>query len=251
MGGDKMIKLIINADDFGYSRAVNYGILDAHKLGILTSATLMTNMPGAEHAAELAKENSSLGVGVHLVLTCGKPLLTGHKTIVNEKGDFKKITFYKDDFHVDLEEVYNEWKAQIERFLSLGLVPTHLDSHHHINSFGNLYEVFLKLAKEYNLPIRNNIKKQVYDISKDFKCTNFFAGELNKDMVNIINIEKNFKDYGTVEIMCHPGYLDNFLLNSSSFTNLRLSELEMLIDKKVNEDIKSNENIKLISYREL
>jgi len=246
-----VLKLIINADDFGYSRAVNYGIMDAHKMGILTSTTLMTNMPGAEHAVKLAKENDTLGVGVHLVLTCGRPLIQGHKTIISENGDFKKLSFYEQDFQVDLQEVYKEWKAQIEKFLSFGLIPTHLDSHHHINSFGNIYNVFLKLAKEYNLPIRNNIKKQVYDISKDFKCTNFFAGELNKDMVNIINIEKNFKDYRTVEIMCHPGYLDNFLLNSSSFTNLRLSELEMLIDKKVNEDIKSNKNIKLISYREL
>lgn len=251
MGGSKMIKLIINADDFGYTRAVNYGILDAHKLGIVTSTTLMTNMPGAEHAAKLAKENPTLGVGVHLVLTCGKPLLKGHKTLVSENGDFKKIDFYKEDFYVDLEEIYNEWKAQIERFLSLGLVSTHLDSHHHINSFGNIYEVFLKLAKEYNLPIRNNIKKEIYDISKDFKCTDFFAGELNKDMVNIINIENNFKGYETVEIMCHPAYLDNFILNSSSLVYPRLEEFEILTDKKVNEHIKSNENIKLISYREL
>lgn len=246
-----MLKLIINADDFGYSRAVNYGIMDAHKMGILTSTTLMTNMPGAEHAAKLAKENDTLGVGVHLVLTCGRPLIQGHKTIISENGDFKKLSFYEQDFQVDLQEVYNEWKAQIEKFLSFGLIPTHLDSHHHINSFGNIYNVFLKLAKEYNLPIRNNIKKELYDISKEFKSTDFFAGELNEVMVNVVNLENNFKDYETVEIMCHPAYVDQLLLKSSSFVFPRLEELEILTDKRINEDIKGSKNIKLISYRDL
>lgn len=246
-----MLKLIINADDFGYSRAVNYGILDAHKTGILTSTTLMTNMPGTEHAVCLAKENHTLGIGVHLVLTCGNPLLKGHKTLVNENGSFKKLSFYQENFYVDLVEVYNEWKAQIEKFLSFGLTPTHLDSHHHINSFGNIYKVFLKLAKEYKLPIRNNIRKEIYDISKEFKCTSFFAGELDESMVNVINLNNNFKGYETVEIMCHPAYIDNFLLNGSSFVYPRLKELEILIDKEVNESIRNNKNIKLISYKEL
>ena len=68
------MKLIINADDFGYSNGVNYGIIDAFKNGILTSTTCLTNMPGFNHAIQLAKENPNLGIGIHLTLTCGKPL---------------------------------------------------------------------------------------------------------------------------------------------------------------------------------
>ena len=114
-----MKKLIINADDFGYSRAVTYGILDSYKTGILTSTTMMMNTEATEHAAETAKENPELGVGVHLVLTFGKPLLNTHKTIVDEGGNFRKLSIYENgNFEIDLEEVYKEWRAQIEKFLS-------------------------------------------------------------------------------------------------------------------------------------
>src|SRR5699024_11986375 len=103
-----MLKLIINADDFGYSRAVNYGIIDAHKKGVLTSTTLMTNMPGAEHAYKLGKEYNHLGIGVHLTLTCGKPLLDNHQTLVDADGNFKKLHHYQGKFHVDQDELYQE-----------------------------------------------------------------------------------------------------------------------------------------------
>ncbi|MGA2094374.1 MAG: ChbG/HpnK family deacetylase, partial [Sedimentisphaerales bacterium] len=67
-------RLIINADDFGLCRGVNKGIAEAHATGVLTSATLMANMPAAEEAVEIAHKLSNLGVGVHLNLTEGKPL---------------------------------------------------------------------------------------------------------------------------------------------------------------------------------
>lgn len=66
-----MKKVIINADDFGYSAAVNAGIIKAYQDGVLTSTTLMANMSGRDGAIQLAKENQGLGVGGHLVLTCG------------------------------------------------------------------------------------------------------------------------------------------------------------------------------------
>src|SRR5699024_3337774 len=72
--GTNMKRIIINADDFGYSRAVNWGIIDAHAEGLLTSTTLMTNMPAAEHAFKLGHAHENLGIGVHLTLTCGRPL---------------------------------------------------------------------------------------------------------------------------------------------------------------------------------
>ena len=78
-----MKKVIINADDFGYSSAVNLGIITSHKKGILTSTTLMANMSGCDEAIMLAKENPNLGVGCHLVLTCGKPLTKG-ASLINE-----------------------------------------------------------------------------------------------------------------------------------------------------------------------
>ena len=79
------MRLIVNCDDFGYSKAVNYGIIEAYKNGIATSATLMAGMPGFNHALELIRENPGLGCGVHLTLSAYKPILKTHKTIVNEK----------------------------------------------------------------------------------------------------------------------------------------------------------------------
>ena len=69
-----MAKIIVNADDFGYSEGVNHGIISAHKNGIVTSCTVMANMPGFEHGMELIKENPTLKCGVHMTLTCYKPL---------------------------------------------------------------------------------------------------------------------------------------------------------------------------------
>ncbi|MGM0119039.1 chitin disaccharide deacetylase [Enterococcus sp. AZ146] len=89
-----MGKVIFNSDDFGYSHGVNYGIMDAYQRGILTSTTLMANMPGFEHAVKLRKEMPRLGVGVHLTLTCGKPLLKTVDTLI-ESGEFRSLSYYQ------------------------------------------------------------------------------------------------------------------------------------------------------------
>lgn len=247
-----MKKLIINADDFGYSRGINYGIIDAHQLGVLTSTTFMANMPGAEHAAKLAMQFPDLGVGVHLVLTCNRPLLDNHKTIVDSNGVFRKLAFYQGAFTIDYEEVYREWKAQIEKFLSYGLEPTHLDSHHHINSFGDIPEVFLTLAKEYGLPIRNNIDAK-YDTKRkqaEVKTTDAFLYVLETSL-NEEALEKIFEDHDTVEIMTHPGYLDKEVLTGSSFTYPRVDELELLTNQKIIQFFKNRRDIKLSTFKEI
>ncbi|KHE68220.1 chitin disaccharide deacetylase [Halobacillus sp. BBL2006] len=241
-----MKKLIINADDFGYSRGVNYGIIDSHQQGVLTSTTFMTNMPGAEHAVELANQNPDLGVGVHLVLTCDRPLLDTHKTIVDANGDFRKLGFYKGAFTIDYEEVYDEWKAQIEKFLSFGLEPTHLDSHHHINSFGDIPEVFLKLAKEYNLPVRNNM-----DITEDIKTTDSFSYLIETALKDDQSLNELFESNQTVEVMSHPAYLDKKLMDTSSFTYPRIDEVEFLTHPRIIELIDARSDIQLSTFKDI
>ena len=246
-----MKKLIINADDFGYSRAVSYGILDAHKIGILTSTTMMVNTESTEHAVLLAKNTPTLGIGVHLVLTFGKPLLSDHKTIVDGNGNFKKLSYYENsDFHVDLNEVYREWDAQIQRFLSFDLIPTHLDSHHHINSFGELYKVYLELAGKYNLPVRRNIANKLLE-ECDVKTTDSFELEYNKVLDSIEDIFTLFEKNDSIEVMTHPSYLDKFLLENSSFTLPRLDETAFLIDNKRVKEFKNSSYFKLVNFGEL
>ncbi len=67
-------RIIINADDFGLCDGVNEAVAQAHSDGILTSATIMVNMPAAEKAVKIAKKLPSLGIGVHLNLTEGRPI---------------------------------------------------------------------------------------------------------------------------------------------------------------------------------
>ena len=246
-----MKKLIINADDFGYSRAVTYGILDSYKIGILTSTTMMMNTPATEHAAEIAKENPGLGIGVHLVLTFGRPLLDTHKTIIDENGNFKKLSFYENNnFEIDLDEVYKEWKAQIEKYLSYGLIPTHLDSHHHINSFGELYTVYLRLAEEYNLPVRNNFSN-LKNINSNVKTTDLFHMEYKEALEDINSIAAIFEKYDSVEVMTHPSYLDKFIMENSSFNLPRLDETAFLTDAARVKEFKGSTLFDLVTYGEL
>lgn len=246
-----MKKLIINADDFGYSRAVSYGILDAHKSGILTSTTMMVNTESTEHAVSLAKKTQTLGIGVHLVLTFGKPLLSNHKTLVDKNGNFKKLSYYENlDFYVDLKEVYNEWDAQIQKFLSFDLIPTHLDSHHHINSFGELYKVYLELAEKYNLPVRRNIENKFLK-ECNVNTTDSFELEYDKALNKVENILTLFEKYNSIEVMTHPSYLDKFLLENSSFTLPRLDETEFLINNERVKEFRNNKYFKLVNFGEL
>ena len=73
-----MKRMIVNADDFGFSEAVNHGILKAMLEGIVTLTSIMANMPGFAHAVQLYHEHPDMAVGVHLNLTCYRPLLSTH-----------------------------------------------------------------------------------------------------------------------------------------------------------------------------
>ena len=76
----RKLRLIVNADDFGFTRDVNEGIVEAHRHGILTATTLMANGDAFDHAVALARENPSLDVGCHLVLVQGKSVLDPRAT---------------------------------------------------------------------------------------------------------------------------------------------------------------------------
>ena len=104
-------KLIINADDFGMCEGNSLGILLAHEQGIVSSTTVMMNMPYASWALDKAKAYPNLGIGVHLTLTAGKPLLSGKKSYTDEAGNFLRPSAYEDGFpDGEPDEVYEEWQ---------------------------------------------------------------------------------------------------------------------------------------------
>ncbi|WP_088014108.1 chitin disaccharide deacetylase [Gottfriedia acidiceleris] len=232
-----MIKLIVNADDFGYSRGINYGIIDAHKNGVVNSATMMMNMPGVSHAVELAKENPGLQVGIHLVLTCGKPLLNDVPTLVNENGNFKSRQEFFEDKNISLDELEREWTTQIEKFLQSGLKPTHFDSHHHVHTVPEFLPVVQKLAQKFNLSARRISENALQGIAPftDVFLHDFYGEGVTDDYFD--KILTRVKDGQSVEVMCHPGYLDHEILNNSSYAKDRVKETLILSAVKLPKEI--------------
>jgi len=251
-----MHKLIINSDDFGYGRGINHAIIDTYQEGILTSATLMTNTPGFDHAVKLALANPKLGVGVHLVLTFLKPLRDDVPSLVDSNGNFYRPNAYRQgEITVDYSDLYKEWDAQIQKVLDAGIQPTHLDSHHHVHTMTATHQnVFLDLAEKYKLPVRGN-----FQTSRSFKTTTFFEPAFDTvstldqfEQDNYLNdLVQRIKENKSTEIMCHTGYVDQFLFAHSSFIESRMYQVELLQESKFVRMIKSDEAIALVTFRDL
>lgn len=223
-----MIKLIVNADDFGYSRGINYGIIDAHQTGIVNSTTMMMNMPGVNHAVELAKANPKLQVGIHLVLTCGRPLLSDVPSLVDENGNFKRLTDFMNDRDLSLSELEREWTAQIELSLETGLIPSHFDSHHHVHAIPEFLPVVQKLSRKYSLSARQATGHRVDGVAAftDVFLHDFYGDGATEDYFE--KLPSRVHEGQTVEVMCHPGYLDHEVVIGSSYASQRVEETRIL-----------------------
>ena len=242
------MRLIINADDFGYSRAVNYGIQDSFTEGVLTSTTMMMNAIATEHAVQLAKQHLTLGVGVHLVLTSGKPLSDDVPSLTIANGNFKSRQELFQFKNIDPQDVFKEWTAQIEKFLAFGLKPTHLDSHHYVHSIPALSDVIFTLAKKYRLPVRNDFgtKKPPEILATDVFCKDFYDKNTTLDTFYKLKVSQNH----TIEVMCHPGYIDETLLTNSSYHLPRAKEVEILTSSVLKGWLKEHQ-VQLINYTHL
>lgn len=227
-----MTKVMINADDFGLSRGVNYGIIDSHLKGIVTSATMMMNAKATKHAICLAKDTPSLKVGVLLVLTWGKPILEDVPSLVDEVGNFKKQIFvYGNPFAISLDDLEREWTAQIEKCLDADITPSHLDSHHHVHGIKEFYPVIKKLSEKYGLPVRN-AGAHFTDI---YTLTDVFFDDFYGDGIVDSYFEKlseRIEDGKSIEVMTHPAYLDETLMQESSYNMQRLKETRILMEAR-------------------
>ncbi|OGS42323.1 MAG: hypothetical protein A2506_08970 [Elusimicrobia bacterium RIFOXYD12_FULL_66_9] len=129
--------LIVTADDFGYDHAVNTAVVRAHRDGILRFASMMVLRPAAAQAADLARENPGLGVGLHLELCSAEPARAGMRYFFDRKA------------RAGLEA---EIRTQIEALLKLGLKPTHVDSHCNVHVHPVIFPALCRLAREYGIP---------------------------------------------------------------------------------------------------
>jgi chitin disaccharide deacetylase len=216
--------LIVNADDFGASSGINRGILEAHQRGILTSTSLMVNMPAALEAIELSRPFANLGIGLHVNFT-------------NEnEGPVVDIT--------DTDACRLELAHQFDRFVALtGRLPTHVDSHHHVHRRKNLLPLFLDLAARYRLPLREHSRvkyfKRFYGQWDDSTHPEWIAAE---NLVRLL--EAGLSNHFT-ELGCHPGYVDPEFHSVYNFE--REAELQTLCDPMVREWLTAS-NVILINF---
>lgn len=250
------MKLIVNGDDFGLTIGVSKGIIDAIKNGIMTDTTAMANMQHFEESIKMAKDNGINQMGIHLTLTCGKPVLdaTEVPSLVNENGDFYKKPDYVPK-EISMDELEKELRAQINKFLATNMKLNHIDGHHHFYIYDErMFRLVVSLAKEFKVPVRcpsnkfMNIIKEFDVKSPDFMLGDFYEENTTED--HIIKRIKELKHIEVLEIMAHPAVIDNELTNITSYLEYRTKELNTLKSETLKEFIKNN-NIELINFSQL
>jgi len=165
-------RLIINADDFGLTAGVNRAIVEAHEGGIVTSATLMANGQAFDEAVSLAQSRPRLGVGCHIVLVDGAPLV--RETATDSLLDPRSRTAGAPRFREGIskfaalaltgrlapDEIEAEAVAQIGKLQSSGIAVTHLDSHKHTHVFPQVFRPLLRAAQACGVrAIRNPFER--------------------------------------------------------------------------------------------
>jgi len=210
--------LIVNGDDFGASRGVNRGIVEAHCRGILTSTSLMIDRPFAAEAARRSRELPGLSVGLHLDL--------------------------RDE---DPGRCPAELAAQLDRFEELiGRLPTHLDSHHDAHRHPRLLPHFLALARRHGLPLRGHSPARCFS-----QFYGRWGGASHPEQVSVASLVRMLRAEvrdGYTELTCHPGYPDPDF--PTSYSREREAELSTLCDARVRE-VLAEQQIRLIGFREL
>lgn len=277
--------LIVNADDFGLDSDINCGIIEAHKFGIVTNVSLVSCGRAFDEATQLAKKHKDLGVGIHLTVNEEHPTLSKDKirTLLDEDGDclLDYWSFVRRllSGRIILRQIYSEFEAQIEKFIATGLNPTHLDSHNHIHLIPNILEIVIELATKFGIPrirlwrfssIRNQKSKrytraigllglsvfaniQLRKIKRhNIKTPDYCYGLIDSgclDEGRLVDI-LNCLPIGTNELVCHPGFVTDDLLNRYRWNYHWLTELNALTNPVVKTLVK-NLNIQLIRYDEI
>lgn len=247
-----MNQLIISADDFGLTESVTKGISESILNGVVTRTSAMMCTNGFTFIKKYAKGLEGK-IGIHLQLTDGTPLLDSDlvTSLVDSDGNFpKKSNLLK---MVNPLEVEKEWEAQIKALLDLGIQPSHIDTHHNVHRFPKVFKVYCSIAKKYQLSARALspiMAKKIdsFGLLGSNYCLETWFGE-NITCSNLIeNLNKAFqsiKNNGTVELMCHPGYVDKNLESRSNYLKAREKELEIFLDPQLKKLLKEN-NIQLI-----
>jgi hopanoid biosynthesis associated protein HpnK len=152
-----MRRLIVNADDFGRSPSINRAVIEAHQRGILTTASLMVNGDAVDEAVELARQNPTLGVGLHISLICGSSALAPSQIpdLVDDTGAFSNdpvaAGFKYFTKRACREQLEYEIAAQFARFQRTGLPLDHVNGHLHFHLHPTVFAIISRRASEWNV----------------------------------------------------------------------------------------------------
>src|SRR6266487_6543297 len=217
--------LIVNADDFGASRGINRGILEAHQRGILTSTSLLVNTAWSREAAELSRSAPEMSIGLHA------DLRDELKETAADPG----------------RRLRDELEKQFSRFEELmGRPPTHLDSHHNLHRDPRALPAFLDLAIKHGLPLREHSPARYFS-----KFYGQWGGQTHLEQISVESLARMLETEvgeGITELSCHPGYLDADF--SSGYSTERETELRTLCDPLIRR-VLAEQSIQLINYRHL
>ncbi|MFA6002404.1 MAG: ChbG/HpnK family deacetylase [Thermoleophilia bacterium] len=265
-----MKNLIVNADDFGLTEGVNRGIIECHKRGAVTSTTLLVNGDAAQSAAAAAAGYPLLGVGLHLNLTSGRPVLAAGKvsSLVDDEGLFPGMPTMVRRLisgRARRDELAAEIRAQIDKCIELGINPTHIDSHHHLHALPRLRSVVCEVCRKaginrmrgYHMSARSLKAFAVALVArmpagKSLRTPDRFSGiEImgRRDMAEKLKHELAATG-DTLEFMCHPGYADESLSRISTYNSLREVELKALMSEDFIRAIEAA-GVRPVSFRDL
>ncbi len=254
-----MKQLLLRADDVGYSYAVNLGIARTVREGLIRSVGVMPNMPETERGYSWIADQD-IAVGQHTNVCLGRPCAdpASIPSLLNDDGTFKSSREYRarykegDDFVV-FDEAVTEIEAQLARFLEVvGHDPDYFEAHAVMSD--NLNRAIEHVAEKHGY------KCQVpsFDPSAVVMCAETPVRMVLRSMTPgydpkaaIMETVESMADDETVVFVCHPGYLDQFILSSSSLTEDRTKEVDALIDPELRAWLEAQPDLRLIDYRDL
>jgi len=281
-----MKRLIINADDFGLNELINSAIIKGYRNGFITSTTIMPSGIAFESAAESAKENPNLGVGVHLTLVAEKPVSAPSKipTLVNNDGYFPpqypQFLLRYMLGKITIDDIRRELTAQVKKVTSAGINITHIDSHQHLHIIPEILTVVIDIAKEHKIrALRIPDESYFFFGSYPFSLVRFVArcgltylARIARHKVRKNNLvvpnhffgmlaggnmqEKYLSEIirqipdGVSEIMVHPGSNNKLLSTQHNWEYHWEEELLALTSKNIGRLI-TDKDISLVSFREL
>ena len=223
--------LIVNADDFGLSKGQNYGIIEACRNGIVTSTTALVNGQAIDHAVQLSRDEPSLAIGMHFVLTMGKPL-TAMPGLTRDGVLGKWIWQLAEEDALPLEEITQELASQYLRFIELfGRKPTHLDSHHHVHMIPAIFPLVAEFAQRKGVAVR--VDREVRGLpdvavtSTEGFSSAFYGDEIDEALFLKVLDDSAAKGERSLEVMAHPAFVDQ-IVRKSAYCWPRLAELEVL-----------------------